>query len=279
MPTPLSLARKLLPAAFALALVLVTAGCHDHEVGVRDLAPPAAPQALYSVTGDGQVTLHWVKNTEPDLAGYRVYRGPSYAGPYTPLATTGATTYVDATVTNGTTYYYAVSAYDYAGNESELSVENVNDTPRPAGTGLSLAANSSGPSAAAGYDFSATQVRLATDPQTDVYYDVVGGTRLMIARDLSTDIQDAGYVTTLDALDWAPPAGWSPTGTAELILGHGYYVATRDNHYAKFRVTSLGDAAVVVDWAYQVDPNNPQLAHQHRTAVAYSLGEKPVSGR
>jgi hypothetical protein len=279
MRTPLSLARSTVPAVCGLALVLLFAGCRDNNVAVRDLAPPAPPQALYSVTGDGSVTLHWVKNTEPDLAGYRVYRGPSYAGPYSPLATTGATNYADNTPVNGSTYYYAVSAYDFAGNESDLSVENVNDTPRPAGTNLSLSANSSSASAPSGYDFSQATIRLASDPETDVYYDVSGGTRLMFARDLTTDIQDAGYTTTLDDLDWAPSAGWSPTGTAELILGHSYYVFTRDNHYAKFRVTSLTNALVKVDWAYQTDAGNPQLARHYRSPVAYSMGEKAPAGR
>jgi len=207
MLTAKSLVRSLAPVACGLTLVLALAGCHDDSVGLRDLSPPHAPQALYSVTGDGSVTLHWIPNTEPDLAGYRVYRGPSFAGPYTPLATTSATTYVDNGAANGTTYYYAVAAYDFAGNESDLSVENVNDTPRPAGTNLVLSAASTN-AATAGYDFSAGTVRAATDTATDVYFDVTGSTRLMLARDTQTDIQDAGYTTSLDQLDFSPTSGW-----------------------------------------------------------------------
>jgi hypothetical protein len=264
--------RTLAPALCGLALVLVATGCRDNHFGGGDVTPPAAPQALYSVTGDGSVTLHWVMNTEPDLAGYRVYRGASYNGSYAPLARTSATSYVDNTPTNGTTYSYAVAAYDFAGNESDLSVENVNDTPRPAGTNLTLTA-AAGTPATAGYDFSQATIRASTDPETDVFYNVTGGTRLMLTRDTNTDIQDAGYTNTLDALDFSPSAGWSPTGTAELILGHAYYVFTRDNHYAKFRVTNLTDTAVKVDWAYQTDPGNPQLARHPRSPVAYSMGE------
>jgi hypothetical protein len=255
-------------AGLGLALALVAAGCHDDTVGVRDVTPPSAPQALYSVTGDGFVTLHWVKNTEPDLAGYRVYRGPAFAGPYTPLATTGSTNYTDNGVANGTTYYYAVAAYDLAGNESDLSVENVNDTPRPAGTNVSLGVATAEPGTPAGWDFSQTALRLSGDPETDIYYAITGGTKLMWTRDTSTDIQDAGYTTTLDELDFSPTAGWSPTGTAELILGHSYYVWTRDNHYAKFRVTALTASLVRFDWAYQIDAGNTQLARHPRTNLA-----------
>jgi len=268
MRTPNLTLRFATVAGLGLALALVAAVCRDDSVAVRDVTPPSPPQALYSVTGDGSVTLHWVKNTEPDLAGYKVYRGPAFSGPYNALATTGATSYTDNGVTNGTTYYYAVAAYDLAGNESDLSVENVNDTPRPAGTNVSLGTATAEPAAPSGYDFSQGALRLSSDPETDIYYDVTGGTRLMWTRDTSTDIQDAGYTGSLDALDFAPSAGWSPTGTTELILGHSYYVWTRDNHYAKFRVTSLTASLVRFDWAYQVDAGNPQLARHPRSDLA-----------
>jgi hypothetical protein len=100
--------------------------------------------------------------------------------------------------------------------------------------------------------------RLSTDPRTDVYYTIEGGVRLLVARDLDTQIQDAGFHSIQD-LDWAPDQGWSPTGTAEAVVGHAYYVWTRDNHYAKVRVGSLDASQVTMDWAYQIDPGNPEL--------------------
>src|SRR5262249_42036757 len=165
---------------------------------------------LYSVTGDQKVTLHWIANTEDDLAGYRVYRAPAYPGPYGLLGSTQNTSWVDDTPQNGVTYWYAVAAYDDAGNEGDLSVENVHDTPRPAGVNLDLAATSSEPGSFAGYDFSANQRQLSTEVSTDIFFAVTGGVPEMVARDDSTLIQDAGY-QGLDALDWAPAAGWSTT--------------------------------------------------------------------
>src|SRR5438094_308007 len=79
------------------------------------------------------------------------------------------------TAQNGVTYWYAVSAYDLAGNESDLSVENVHDTARPAGTGLVLHAVSDEPGQFAGYDFSAFQRKLSTDAATDIFFAVIGG--------------------------------------------------------------------------------------------------------
>lgn len=256
----------------ALALLalgaLIAAGCDDEgPVGIRDVSPPAEPQAVSSVTGDDRVTLTWVRNTEPDLAGYRVYRGTTgYDGPFTALGTTDLLSWADLTANNGTTYYYAVSAYDDAGNESELSSENTFDTPRPAGSNLALTPQSLEPGFPSGYDFSSGLARPSTHAETDIYFKIVDGTRLMFARDLSTDIQDAGF-RPLDELDWAPDDGWSPTGTVELILGHSYYVWTRTDNYAKFRVTSISDSQVRVDWAFQLQAGNPELMRTPRRAA------------
>ncbi len=258
---------RTLPALGILAaLALFAVGCDsdDGPVVVVDSIPPAAPQAVSTVTGDGRVTISWVPNTDGDLAGYRVYRGvDGYLGEMFALATTPSTTFVDAAVLNGTTYYYAVAAYDVAGNESALSVENTLDTPRPAGANLVLYDISFEPGELAGYDFSAGVLRLAGDASTDIYYEVAGGARLMVARDLSTDVQDAGY-RVLDDLDWAPDEGWSPTGTVELIVGHAYYAWTRTGNYAKFRVTSITNNQVRIDWAYQLQADNPELIRAPR---------------
>lgn len=261
-----------------VAVVIALAGCSVNEpVVVRDTVPPAAPRALYSVTGDGSVTLRWVRNSESDLVGYRVYIAPAYAGPYTSLGTVATASDVIGGLANGTTRYFAVSAYDVAGNESDLSTENVNDTPRPAGTNVFLSPVSTEPVGASGYDFSSGTLRLSDDPATDMYFKVSGATRLMVARDLTTDVQDAGF-HMLDDLDWAPDAGWSPTGTVELAIGHCYYLWTRDSHYAKFRVVSLSDTGVRFDWAYQVDAGNPQLARHPRSNGVLEAGEYRPAG-
>jgi hypothetical protein len=50
----------------------------QYLVQTEDNDPPAAPQMLAGkVDSSGIVTLAWMANTEPDLAGYRVYRGNS----------------------------------------------------------------------------------------------------------------------------------------------------------------------------------------------------------
>ncbi|MGH9524538.1 MAG: choice-of-anchor D domain-containing protein [Terriglobales bacterium] len=57
------------------------------------------------------VTLNWMASPSV-VDGYYIYRGTQSGGPYTRLnaSPTPATTFQDATVSSGTTYYYAVTA-------------------------------------------------------------------------------------------------------------------------------------------------------------------------
>jgi fibronectin type 3 domain-containing protein len=83
---------------------------------------PAAPTALGSIPGNGSVSLIW--NGSSGASSYNVYRGTaSNAESGTPIAT-GITSvnYTDATVANGTTYFYKVAAVNSAGT-SALSNE------------------------------------------------------------------------------------------------------------------------------------------------------------
>lgn len=107
--------------------------------------PPAAPTGLVATAGDGVVSLNWNDNGEPDLAGYNVYRSTNLGGPYTKINGSLALTsdYSDTAVTNGTTYYYVVTAEDSAvnesGNSSEVSATPTSQPPE-APTGLMAAA-------------------------------------------------------------------------------------------------------------------------------------------
>lgn len=84
-----------------------------------DSAPPAAPAGVKAGVGDGRVVLTWTGNTEPDLAGYRVYRDGSTTPVNAALLTGSA--FTDTGLTNGTSYSYVVTAVDSAGNESAAS--------------------------------------------------------------------------------------------------------------------------------------------------------------
>lgn len=73
----------------------------------------------------GSATLTWTLSRDTDVAGYRIYRG-TRSGEYgAPLAVvTGPVTSYQATgLQPNTTYYFVVTAYDHANNESVVSNE------------------------------------------------------------------------------------------------------------------------------------------------------------
>lgn len=98
------------------------------QVFANDIFPPGIPSGLQAVSsGAGQqpfVDLTWAPSTEPDLAGYNVYRHEANGQAHkinSELVKTPA--YRDNSVRPGTEYFYSVSALDLRGNESERSEE------------------------------------------------------------------------------------------------------------------------------------------------------------
>ncbi len=85
-----------------------------------DRLAPVAPSGLIASAGDGEVTLIWSGGPEGDLAAYRIY-ADDVSPPVTLADSTvaGDTTSVVTGLANGTTYFFAVTAVDSAGNESE----------------------------------------------------------------------------------------------------------------------------------------------------------------
>jgi subtilase family serine protease/Tol biopolymer transport system component/flagellar hook assembly protein FlgD/fibronectin type 3 domain-containing protein len=84
-----------------------------------DTKPPAAPINLRATAENrSNARLVWSANTEPDLAGYAVYRNGARITP-TLLADP---TYLDANLLEGR-YTYVVTAFDKAGQESTKSNE------------------------------------------------------------------------------------------------------------------------------------------------------------
>ncbi len=239
-----------------LVAAVLAGGCKTTVLEV-DRMPPFAPRGIYTETGDGVILISWLRNQEPDVAGYKVYVSNAYDGVYTVIGQTSSLSFPDYDAQNGITAYYAVTAFDGSGNESILSTDVAYDTPRPEGFGVALPNFHYDP-ARAGYDFSTYSVGPFDDQYTDIFFEFLSGTYYLNVWD-DTEIQDMGYTESLTAVQYAPTGGWSPTRDVRLILGHTYVVRTWDNHYAKVRVRSLSDTRVIFDWAYQLQPGNTRL--------------------
>jgi fibronectin type 3 domain-containing protein len=86
---------------------------------------PGSPTSLSATAGNAAVDLSWTppsSNGGSGITNYKIYRGTT-SGSETLVATIGnVTTYHDASVTNGITYYYKVTAVNGVG-EGGLSNE------------------------------------------------------------------------------------------------------------------------------------------------------------
>ena len=100
-----------------------------------DFTAPLSPTGLSTTDGNGTVSLNWNNNSEGDLAGYNIYRSTTFGSGYAQLNVSllSSSDYVDNTVTNGTIYYYVVTAVDTSSFESRFSSQ-VSAIPLDAGS-------------------------------------------------------------------------------------------------------------------------------------------------
>jgi hypothetical protein len=240
-----------------LLTVFILAACGNHNVDSIDTTPPSAPTGVAILNGDNVVDISWNPNTERDVAGYNVYYAYDYYGKYTLIDFTKNNYFTDSGAKNGTTYYYAVTAYDYNGNESDLSKQNVNATPRPEGFSENIYDYHNYPSNSGFSFYSYTNVSY-DNSASDFYYDYDKGTPYIVASN-NNDIQDMGHTSDIYDVPYAPTAGWSTTGDAVAIIGHTYVIWTHDNFYAKIRISNITSDRIVFDWAFQTVKGNTQL--------------------
>ena len=114
-------------------LLIASTGCSDSPVDgnpnpepipAPEVDAPAAPSALTADSRNAQVALNW--DAVEGAEAYFVYRGtsPLDALPDSPLSDrVSGTSFTDNGVSNGTTYYYRVTAVAGASAESAPSEE------------------------------------------------------------------------------------------------------------------------------------------------------------
>jgi fibronectin type 3 domain-containing protein len=88
---------------------------------------PPVPGSLSGFAENGQAALTWASSS--NATSYNVKRSTTNGGPYSIIASVITTNYTDVGLTNGTTYYYTVSALNPAGesgNSAQMAL-----SPRP----------------------------------------------------------------------------------------------------------------------------------------------------
>jgi fibronectin type 3 domain-containing protein len=96
-------------------------------------APPPAPTGLAAIAGNAAVMLSWTASS--GATSYNIYRGTTSGGEgSTPVGTSTSASFTDTGLTNGTTYYYKVSATNSAGTSAqsgEVSATPTTSSPPP----------------------------------------------------------------------------------------------------------------------------------------------------
>jgi DNA gyrase inhibitor GyrI len=104
------------------------------------VAAPLAPTGLVATAGDARAALNWIASS--NATSYNVKRSTTNGGPYAIVANVTTTNYTNTGLSNGTTYYYVVSALNAGGESANSAPASV--TPQPfAPTDLSATAVSS----------------------------------------------------------------------------------------------------------------------------------------
>lgn len=141
--TPFMLVSCLTRSVSALGLVLVLSACGSDNTDETGGAPSTSSGSSNSGGGVGgavivppstpdSTTLRWSPNTEPDLAGYRVYYGTEprqYFQAKGQGVVVVGNSYTVTGLASGVRYYFAVTAFDEASNESDYSAERFKDIP------------------------------------------------------------------------------------------------------------------------------------------------------
>jgi len=109
----------------------------EYNANTSGTSAPSTPTGLAAIPGNGSVALSW--NASSGATSYSIYRGTTSGGEgTTPVATTTTNSYTNTGLTNGTTYYYKVSATNSAGTSAQSS--EVSATPSASATTLQISA-------------------------------------------------------------------------------------------------------------------------------------------
>ncbi len=96
---------------------------------------PATPVGVVATAGNASVGLTWTASA--GATSYSIYRGTSSGGEgATPVGTATTNSFTDTGLTNGTTYYYTITASNSAGTSAKSA--EVHATPAASGTGTLL---------------------------------------------------------------------------------------------------------------------------------------------
>jgi hypothetical protein len=260
--------------------------------------PPDVPVDLASTSLNGAVALTWTDNAfiaDPDnFQHYRVYStsydidappGTDGCGTTWRLeGTTVAPQFLVGALVNGVSRCFSVSAVSIDGAESNRSGTQF-DTPRPESRNqvlypIQVHSDSSGfrfwddDGDGTVEDGELGRVRSGSSSTIDFFVDRDGaGTLFLTPVRAGTGVEfyPEDMVADLTSIDEAPcfaapdpnQCGAYSNAAIEAFPGTGYVfeMSAGDEflRYGAVRVTHVGPSFLILDWAFQTDPGNPEL--------------------
>jgi hypothetical protein len=267
------------------AIAVVTACSSDSRTGPG--VPPDVPASLSSTSLDGAIALTWTDNSYTSDPGnfqnYRIYSttynlDQNVCGSSWQLeGTTVAPEFVVGALTNGIPRCFSVTATSVDGFESDRSPLR-SDTPRPdsrniilyatqfqaAGSGFRFWDDLNGDAAVQANELGLVRSGAGSDIDFFVDRDNVGDLYLTPVR-TGTGVEyydDNNPVEDLTSIDFAADRSYRTTGILA-IPGYGYVFEMDGGdgfkRYGAVRLSHVGHDFLILDWAYQTDPGNPEL--------------------
>jgi hypothetical protein len=270
-------------------LALFTAACNNDDPGTGTGQPPETPTSLASTSLDQAIALVWSDNAyQADPANFQNYRiystsfdidqdPPRCGSDWVLEGTTVAPEFLAASLTNGVPVCFSVTAVSVDGIESDRSPLR-GDTPRPDARSVALSVAQTTLDGA-GFRFWDDEngdgesqrselglLRSAGSPDID----------FSVERDINDDVflqpvragtgveyyDENDPVEDLTSIDFAEDLTYRTTGILALP-GFGYVFETLgpdgELRYGAVRLQHVGTTFIILDWALQTDPGNPEL--------------------
>jgi hypothetical protein len=267
------------------ALAVMSACSSDNRTGPG--VPPDVPATLSSTSLDGAIALSWTDNSYTSDPGnfqnYRIYSttynlDQNVCGTSWQLeGTTVAPEFVVGALTNGIPRCFSVTATSVDGFESDRSPLR-SDTPRPdsrniilyatqfqaAGSGFRFWDDLNGDGAVQANELGLVRSSAGSNIDFFVSRDGAGDLSLIPVRaGTGVEYYDANNpVEDLTSIDFAADRTYH-TSAIPAIPGYGYVFEMDGGdgfkRYGAVRLSHVGQDFLILDWAYQTDPGNPEL--------------------
>ncbi len=222
---------------------------------VAPTQPPAAPTGLIATGGNSQVSLSWAASS--GATSYHLKRSTTTGGPYTQVSAPTTTSFTDTGLTNGTTYFYVVSALNTVG-ESANSAQ-VSATPANTPVDVTITIDPANTEPISPYIYGLNFYFGETDPPPMLTLDRDGGNR-WTAYNWETNASNAGSDYLYENDDYLS----SSTVPAEAVRG---FIAQDQGANMASLVTIQMQGLVAGDESGPVSVANPPDLSRFKTVV------------